>query len=167
MDNKKAKLRRMRHRPARVALSADIDLGHLRDLVGYAIRRAQIAVFRHFRKSFAAYKIRPIHYGVLTVVGANPGLKQSEVCTALGIKRANFVGILNELERRGLVERRSAKDQRVNALYLTRAGKALIEKLRQINKRHEREVTAGLTSNERVRLIEMLNRISKATYADL
>jgi len=167
MDNKKAKLRRRRHRRARSTVSPGADLGHLRDLVGYAIRRAQIVVFRHFRKSFAAHKIRPIQYGVLTVVGANPGLKQSEVCTALGIKRANFVGILNELERRRLIERRSAKDQRVNALYLTRAGKSLIERLRQINKAHEREVAAGLTSNERVRLIKMLNRISKATYADL
>jgi len=156
-----------RHPTARSAAARATELGHLRDLVGYAIRRAQIAVFRHFRKSFAPYKIRPIQYGVLTVVGTNPGLKQSEVCIALGIKRANFVGILNELERRGLIERRSTKDQRVNALYLTRAGKSLIEKLRQINKMHERKVAAGLTSNERNRLIEMLNRISKATYADL
>ena len=151
----------------RSAGAAEVRLGDLRDLVGYAIRRAQIAVFRHFRKSFALYKIRPIHYGVLAVVEATPGLKQSEVCTALGIKRANFVGILDELEQRDLIARRSAEDQRANALYLTRPGKSLMAKLRQLNRTHEGTIAAELTYKERVKLIEMLNRIIRAAYSDL
>lgn len=144
------------------AESREVDLGPLPDLIGYAIRQAQIAVFRDFQRSFAKFDIRPIQYGVLAVIEANPGLKQSQVCAALGIKRANFVPLLNDLERRNLAERRSAKDQRANALYLTKKGMLLMQKLRVINKAHERRVAANLTDKERAQLIDLLNRTRKA-----
>lgn len=141
--------------------SGEIDLGPLPGLIGYAIRQAQVAIFRDFQRSFAKFDIRPIQYGVLAVIESNPGLKQSQVCTAIGIKRANFVPLLNDLERRNLAERRSAKDQRSNALYLTKRGTLLMQKLRAINKAHERRVAANLTDKERIQLIELLNRIHK------
>ena len=151
-----------RGRPSSSSHHERIDLGHLPDLIGYSIRRAQIAVFRDFQQSFEKFRIRPIQYGVLTVIGANPGLKQSQVCAALGIKRANFVPLLNELERRKLAKRRSAKDQRANALYLTSQGKQLMQELRRINKAHERKVAADLSGKERLDLIRLLNCIRKA-----
>jgi DNA-binding MarR family transcriptional regulator len=154
--------RRVRTSLPRHADSGEIDLGGLPDLVGYAIRQAQISIFRDFRRSFAKFDIRPIQYGVLAVIESNPGLKQSQVCAALGIKRANFVPLLNDLERRKLAERRSAKDQRANALHLTKKGAQLMQKLREINKAHERRVAAKLTEKERSQLIELLNRTRKA-----
>jgi len=139
-----------------------IDLGHLPELIGYSLRRAQIAVFRDFRRLFYKFRIRPIQYGVLTVIGVNPGLKQSQVCAALGIKRANFVPLLNDLEHRKLAERRSAKDQRANALYLTKQGNHLMRELRRINKMHEHKVAAGLSRRERLQLIRLLNHVRKS-----
>ena len=58
---------------------------------------------------------------MLTVIERNPGLTQTQVAAALGIKRTNFVGMLDELEKRALAERRqTARDKRSYALYLTR-----------------------------------------------
>lgn len=142
--------------------SKEVDLGPLPNLIGYAIRQAQIAIFRDFRQSFAKFNIRPIQYGILAVIESNPGLKQSQVCAALGIKRANFVPLLNDLEGRDLAKRRSAKDQRANALYLTKKGARLMQKFRKINKAHERRVAADLAGEERAQLIQLLNRIRKA-----
>jgi len=142
--------------------SVEIDLGQLPYLIGYTIRLAQIAVFRDYQQSFSAFDIRPIEYGILTVIGANPGLKQMQVCGALGIKRGNFVPLLNGLERRKLASRRKAKDQRANALYLTKKGKLLIRKLQEINKAHERKVSASITDEERNQLIRLLNRVRVA-----
>lgn len=144
----------------------DVNLGPLPHLIGYAIRQAQIAVFRDFLRSFANYDIRPIQYGVLAVIETNPGLKQTQVCAALGIKRANFVPLLNDLESRKLAERRSAEDRRANALYLTAKGSLLMRKLRSINRAHERRVATKLSDKERSLLIELLNRTRQAAIID-
>jgi DNA-binding MarR family transcriptional regulator len=147
------------HRPP--SLSSEVlDLGHLPDLVGYALRQAQLAVFRNFLKAFSKFDFRPVQYGVLTVIERNPGLKQQHVCMALGIRRANFVTLLNDLERRGLAERGpSANDQRANALYLTEKGKALMRELKKANKTHEDRIAAGLSDEKRNLLIQLLIKI--------
>jgi DNA-binding MarR family transcriptional regulator len=73
------------------------------------LRRAQLAVFQDFFMAFAPFDIRPAQYSVLTVIERNPGLTQSQVAEALGIKRTNFVGMLDALEARGLTERRPGR----------------------------------------------------------
>lgn len=93
------------------------------DIVGYRLRRAQIAVFQQFSARFGDYELRPAEYSALALIEANPGSKQIEIAKALGIKRANFVALINGLEARGLVERRQpAEDKRSQALHLTARG---------------------------------------------
>lgn len=93
------------------------------DIVGYRLRRAQIAVFQQFAARFGDYELRPAEYSALALIEANPGSKQIEIAKALGIKRANFVALINGLAARGLVERRlPADDRRSQALHLTPQG---------------------------------------------
>src|SRR5947207_4990676 len=114
-----------------------VDLGPLPGLIGYALRRAQVVVFQDFFRTFATFDIRPAQLAVLIVIERNPGLKQSQVCAALGIKRTNFVGLLDSLQRRGLAERRpAAQDRRSHALHLTADGVALLRKLKPLMKMH-------------------------------
>src|SRR4030095_1088059 len=109
----------------------NVDLGPLPGLIGYVLRRAQLVVFQDFFAAFAPFDIRPAQFAVLTVIERNPGLTQSQVAAALGIKRTNFVGLLHALETRGLAERRqAARDRRSYALYLTAQGAALMRRLR-------------------------------------
>src|SRR6266850_8219754 len=115
----------------RMGRKNDIDLGPLPELIGYVLRRAQLVVFQDFFGAFAPFDIRPALFSVLTVIERNPGLTQSQVAEALGIKRTNFVGMLDTLETRGLTERRQAvRDKRSYALYLTAEGAALMRKLK-------------------------------------
>src|SRR5690606_33707419 len=92
--------------PARNSPSAParptIDLGPLPGLSGYALRRAQLAVYHDFHTVVEGHDIRPVQFGVLLVLAANPGMKQSDVGAALGIKRSNFVALIDGLEQRGL-----------------------------------------------------------------
>lgn len=107
-----------------------LDLGHLPGLIGYMLRRAQLAAFQDFARAHAEFGIRPAQYAALTIIERNPGLKQKDVGEALGIKRANFVTMCDELERLGLAERQQMPtDRRSHALYLTRKGKGLLKKL--------------------------------------
>ena len=159
---RKAKRTPRKYSPRNSSFEA-IDLGHLPDLVGYALRQAQLAVFRDFLRSFSKFNIRPVQYGVLSVIERNPGLKQQNVCLAIGIRRANFVTLLDDLEHRGLARRGpSAFDQRARALYLTDKGKALMRELRKTNKVHEKRITAGLSREKRRLLIQTLNKVKQS-----
>src|SRR5581483_4570280 len=137
-----------------------LDLGPLPELIGYVLRRAQLVVFQDFFQAFAPFNISPAQYSVLTVIERNPGLTQSQVAGALGIKRTNFVGLLDELERRTLAERRqAARDKRSYALYLTGDGVALMRKLKPVLKAHESRMIARIGESGRDRLVELLREI--------
>ncbi len=107
-----------------------VDLGPLARGLGFALRRAQAAVAEDFADRFRPEDIRPSQFAVLTVLRHNPGLRQTQVSFALGIKRTNFVPLLDELEYRGLAERRRVPgDRRAAALFLTKDGAATLDRL--------------------------------------
>jgi len=140
-----------------------IDLGPLPELIGYVLRRAQLVVFQDFFAAFAPFDIRPAQFSVLAVIERNPGLTQSQVAEALGIKRTNFVGMLDALEKRGLAERRQARDRRSYALYLTADGAALMRKLKPVLKAHESRMIARVGEDGRETLITLLHAIANGT----
>jgi carbon-monoxide dehydrogenase small subunit len=82
---------------------------------------------------------------VLVLIETNPGLKQSELARAVHLDRSTVVSIVDNLERRRLVERRAAaNDRRSNALSLTPTGAALLRRLKQRVDRHEKRLTRAL-----------------------
>ena len=87
---------------AKDARSPAIEIGPLAGMIGYVLRRAQLAVFDDVIANFAELDLRPAEYSVLVLLGHAPGAKQSDVAAALGIQRANFVVLFDGLERRGL-----------------------------------------------------------------
>jgi DNA-binding MarR family transcriptional regulator len=143
-------------------LGAEIDLSQLTALIGYQLRRAQMAVFDDFIRSFAAHDIRPTQYGVLTAINCNPGSSQAAIAQSLGIKRSNFVKLIDEFERRKLVVRKQvAGDRRANALFLTKSGESELAELHQIRIAHEARIAAliGDEGDRRV-LLEQLQRLT-------
>lgn len=142
-----------------------VDLGRLTNLVGYTLRRAQMAAFRNFTRRFADLDVRPTQLGVLTVVARNPGLTQSRVGASLGIKRANLVPLLNGLEDRGLIDRARASDRRSHALHLTAAGDALLAECARREAVHEADLAAIIGPAGRDRLIALLAGVERACEA--
>ncbi len=139
---------------------AGIELGGLPQLVGYQLRLAQVAIFRDFNAALGAFDITPGLYGVLEVIAANPGLKQTQLARAVQLDRSSVVSVIDKLERRDLVSRRVAVgDRRSNALELTAAGLALLKRLRPLVRAHEARLAAGLSVRERATLMELLARV--------
>lgn len=104
-----------------------VVLGPLANMLSFALRRAQVMVGEDIQRSFAAEEIRPMLFSIMLVLKHNPGLRQSLVSAALGIKRTNFVPLFDELAERGLAERRQVVgDRRAAALFLTEPGLALL-----------------------------------------
>ncbi|HLT79058.1 MAG TPA: MarR family transcriptional regulator [Ferrovibrio sp.] len=139
-----------------------VHLGPLAELVGYSLRRAQLAVFQDFIVKMKDFALRPAQFSVLAIIQANPGLKQSQVSEALGINRANFVALLDELEHRNLARRApSPDDRRSNALYLTPQGEAfLAEALQHLQTKHERRLEEVLGETGKRQLLDLLQKLA-------
>jgi len=136
------------------------DVGPLAGMIGYALRRAQLAVFDEIMASFAELDLRPAQYSVLVLLDHAPGLKQSAVAAALGIQRANFVVLFDVLERRGLARRApAANDRRSYALHLTDAGRAVLRRANELEAAHEARLDARLGADGHQRLLELLRRV--------
>jgi len=106
-----------------------LDLGLLEHSVGYALRMASFHATQRFHKVMRSFQLRPAQFSTLVLIGANPGVRQRDLCETLRIEKANFVGLLDILERRNLVERRSEpNDRRRHAIFLTKEGESLLRK---------------------------------------
>ncbi len=137
-----------------------VDLGPLAGYVGYALRRAQMAAVAEFLEAFAAVDLRPTQFAVLTLIAANPGVRQTEVCAALGIQKANFVPLLNELERRGFALRKSvAADRRSSALHLTALGNSTLQRACAIHETYESRFVTRLGRRGHDQLLALLNKV--------
>ncbi len=146
--------------------SRRIDHGLLPDLVGYNLRRAQIAVFQNFRAATADFDITPGQLGVLILIDSNDGLSQSELGDALGIDRSTMVAVIDRLERRDLVVRApSPADRRSYALKLSDTGSALLRDILPAVLAHERAVAEALSDQERTDLIKLLAKLSNGEGA--
>ena len=137
-----------------------ISLGILPNLIGYQLRIAQIALFRDFAEALGEFEMTPGLFGVLVIIEANPDLKQSELAKAAHLDRSTVVSVIDNLERRQLVERRaSPNDRRSNALRLTAEGTALLKKLKRLVAEHEKRLVQHLSPDEQQTLIGLLTRV--------
>src|SRR3974390_3921137 len=96
-----AETARARKEPAETAENAALQLGELSELLGYAMKRAQLKGFEDFLRCVAPLQLTPAQFSVLLLLEKNPGRNQTEVAGALGILRPNFVAMLDGLESRG------------------------------------------------------------------
>lgn len=142
----------------------NIPLGPLEKSIGYALRRAQVAVFADFMSHIGDAGLRPAQFSVLLVIRETPGLKQSVVADALGIQRTNFVAMVDELQKKGWLDRVPA-DRRSYALHLTEAGEAKIAEALAMHTAIERRIGRLLGPGGRASLLEHL-RIIATTLAD-
>ena len=134
------------------------DLGVLPGLIGYQLRLAQRAIFADFADTVGESGISPGLFGVLVVIGENPGLTQQALANAAHLDRSTVVTVIDKLEDRGLVQRRAA-DRRSNGLYLADKGAALLRGLKRKVAQHERRVVQDLSARERAQLVALLQRI--------
>ncbi len=137
---------------------ARLDPGPLPELIGYRLRLAQQSVFRDFAASVPG--LSPGRIGMLLLVEANPGVTQSRLAHAVHRDRSTMVGVLDQLEARGLIERKRGEDRRTNGLWLTRAGRTLLARAKRAIAIHERRIAARLSPAERAKLLELLERIA-------
>ena len=104
----------------------------------------------------------PHHAGILRILAQNPGVSQQDLAKTLGIHASRLVGILDELQQRGLVERRpSERDRRLYALHLTSDGELALRRIGEAAREHHQALMAGLSADQQKQLTDILEIILK------
>jgi DNA-binding MarR family transcriptional regulator len=105
--------------------------------------------------------LRPPEAGVLNRLARSPGESQRALADALGMHPPRLVALIDDLEERGLVERRrDPRDRRNYAISLTDAGRQTLGEISAVAKQHEQALTAALHDEERAQLATLLRRIA-------
>ena len=136
-------------------------LPHIESAVAFKLRRATHDVFRDLCDSLVAVDLRPPEFSALALIAEQPGRKQGEVAARLGIKRSNFVALMDRIESLGLAERRAVDDRRAHALYLTEEGERRVEEMATVWEQFEHQLSERVGGAEAYgRLIALLDALS-------
>lgn len=153
------------HRPRALApiyRVPGLDYDVLDDLLGYSLRRAQVAMFLAFYEATRGMDVTPPRFTALVIVGANPGINQSALGAVLGIARSGAMLLTDWFEARGLVlRRRRPGDGRVWGLHLTRSGEQLVERMKRRVVELDLEKSKLLSAKERRELLRLLEKLSR------
>jgi len=141
-------------------VSGDEDIGEIRNIVGFHIRLAHGAVYRHFTETFADLDLTQKQVSALWLVHDHPDIAQTGLAQRMRMDRATTMAIVNRLESKGyLVRRKSRSDGRKQALNLTEAGRRTLAAARRAINQHELWLKSRFTEKEVAKLIELLTRI--------
>ena len=136
------------------------DIGEIDDIVGFHIRLAYTAVYRHFMDTFSELDMTQKQVSVLWLVDDHPGIAQTDLAKRLRMDRATVMAIINRLEGRRLLRRgQSASDGRKQTLKLTPTGVKLLTDAKVAVHAHEEWLKDRFTKQEVRTLIEYLRRI--------
>ncbi|WP_117216354.1 MarR family winged helix-turn-helix transcriptional regulator [Pseudomonas coronafaciens] len=145
---------------AEVALPTESALD---DLIGYAMRRAQLKLFQNLIGRLSAHDLRPAQFSALAIIEQNPGLMQADLAKALAIEPPQVVPLLNKLEERALAVRvRCKPDKRSYGIFLSKTGETLLRQLKQIALDSDLDATAALNQQERQDLLRLLKKVYQA-----
>jgi MarR family transcriptional regulator for hemolysin len=129
------------------------------EFAGQLFFRLWRATHTRTAEALGSVGLTPALFALLNVIGAREGAIQQELGSALGIDRSTMVSLIDQLEGAGLARRRpSATDRRAREIAITPKGRRLLQRARGLISQVEDEVLAGLTAEERRKLLALLRR---------
>ena len=111
----------------------------------------------------AAHALPMWGYVVLLALDEVPVRTQAALATAVGADKTRIIGVLDQLQRDGLIERQpDPGDRRVHLLSLTTKGRSLRETVQADIRKREERVLARLTPADRKAFLRALRTLSDA-----
>lgn len=129
--------------------------------VAFLLSSLGYAISRRFHGMLGPLELEPGEFALLRAVSASDGEAQNALAERLHISPSWMVAIVDDLERRALLERRPhARDRRVRNLHLTAAGKKLLKQAERKAQEFDGQVTEPLSEAETEQLLELLQRVA-------
>jgi DNA-binding MarR family transcriptional regulator len=114
-----------------------------------------------FAERLAKLKLAPAHAGILRILDRAPAITQQALAETLSMVPSRMVALLDELEARGLIQRReNPGDRRSYSLHLAERGRSTLELIGRISREHQQALLASLSDDERTALAGFLRRIA-------
>lgn len=128
----------------------------------FLLKRLGFAIKDRTVDAFEERGANPYQHGILCSLSESRAETQAQIADALGYDRSWLVGLLDELEERGLIERRrDPSDRRRQAVSMTPEGKRALTKLRALHLRLENDFLADLDESQRARLHGLLRELAR------
>lgn len=125
--------------------------------IGFLLSKAYQRAWATLREEIERHDLTPPQFALLSFLWQRDGLTQAELSEKGQIDRSTLGGLIDRLERSGLLERRQhPQDRRAYKIYLTGQGKAMEEPLSACAERSLKKFTAGLNDDEVKDLRRML-----------
>ena len=133
------------------------------ELPGHSIRRLQQIAVSLFMEHTKEHGVTPVQYAALEEIFKAPNLDQRTLATAIRFDTSTIGGVIDRLEKRGLVRRNaSATDRRVRLLELTSEGKQVLAAMQPAVQSAQHAILAPLSATEQAQLIALTKKILAA-----
>jgi DNA-binding MarR family transcriptional regulator len=130
---------------------------------GYLLAFIAEHATERFEREIAPHGIRTKHAQVLVVIDAEGPMSQRALGRRLRIDKSPMVGLVDDLERLGLAERRrDESDRRVQAIHVTDPGRAVVRRIEEIADAEQARSFGVLDESEREVLHDLLLRVAEA-----
>src|ERR1700677_1623523 len=130
-------------------VAGDEDIGEIQHIVGFHIRLAHGAVYRHFMETFAHLDLTQKQVSVLWLVDDHPDIAQTDLAKRMRMDRATTTAIASRLGARGfLVRGKSESDGRKQTLNLTESGRRALVTAKSAIWQHERWLKSRFSDRE-------------------
>jgi MarR family transcriptional regulator, lower aerobic nicotinate degradation pathway regulator len=145
----------LERQPVRLPRELTESPGFLLSRLGHRLKGKSI-------KEFEAAGLSGYAYAVLALLDEGSCRSQATIAEALSLDRSQVVGLLDELEEQGLLDRRrDRKDRRRHVVSVTPAGRSALTRCRSIARGLEEEFLAPLTDEEQEQLYALLLRVAR------
>ena len=136
-----------------------LDWGILEQSVGPRVRLLRNALSARSIAVSAPHGLPTGSLTVLALIAANPGSSQTALASRAGLNKSALVGIVDQLEQRGLVERdRAAADRRRYQVSVTAEGDNAMRELFAVVDRQERDIRDVFGKRDMIALLDLLDR---------
>jgi len=113
---------------------------------------------------FAPYGLTDVQFNLMMMLkhnGTPEGLSQARLAELMMVNRANITGLIDRLEKIGMLRRTAAADRRYNMIQLTDKGRGLLDKADPAYGKEVQRVMKGLTKTELKDLISACEKIRR------
>ncbi len=133
---------------------------------GHLIRRAQQIAVAVFMEETAGFDITPVQYAALVAIRENPDVDATRLSQLIAFDRSTLGRVLDLLERKGLILRRGAgNDRRVKLLRVTEAAAERLAAIEPAVARAQERILGPLPEGERARFMRALERLVQMNNA--
>ncbi|MHC4290483.1 MAG: MarR family winged helix-turn-helix transcriptional regulator [Planctomycetota bacterium] len=123
-----------------------------------------ICIKKHAVEFFRNYELTDVQFNLMMALkhhSGKEGLSQARLSEMMMVNRANVTGLIDRLEKIGMVQRTAAADRRYNMIRLTTKGKKLLEKLDPAYGKEVQKAMSILSEGDMKRLVTACEKLRK------